>query len=92
MYLKSWGALAPLAPPAPPAPPVYKKFYDSSLINNFRYAIKAFLQPHASEEEREAKEIEALDKQLEDCKKKLASWLPNPRPQNTKTAQVTILL
>ena len=67
----------------------YKKFYDSSLINNFRYAVEAFLQPHPSEEEREAKEIEALDKQLEDCKKKLACWPPNPRPQNTKTDQIT---
>ncbi len=24
----------------------YKKFYDSSLINDFRYAVEAFLQPH----------------------------------------------
>ena len=65
----------------------YKKFYDSSLINNFRYAVEAFLQPQASEEEREAKEIEALDKQLEDCKKKLTTWPPKPRPQIT--AEVT---
>ena len=62
----------------------YKKFYDSSLINDFRYAVEALLQPHASEEEREAKEIEALDKQLEDCKKKLPSWPPKPRPHDAK--------
>ena len=62
----------------------YKKFYDSSLINDFRYAVEAFLQPHASEEEREAKEIQALDKQLEECKGKRPSWPPKPRPQETK--------
>ena len=66
----------------------YKKFYDSSLINDFRYAVQAFLQPHASEEEREAKEIEALDKQLEDSKKKLPTWPPKPRPQDTKVDNV----
>ena len=66
----------------------YKKFYDSSLINDFRYAVEAFLQPHASEEEREAKEIQALDKQLEECKGKLPSWPPKPRPQETKVDKV----
>ena len=66
----------------------YKKFYDSSLINDLRYAVEAFLQPHASEEEREEKEIQALEIQLEDCKKKLSSWPPKPRPQDAKVAEV----
>lgn len=66
----------------------YKKFYDSSLINDFRFAVEAFLQPHASEEEREAKEIQALEIQLEDCKKKLDTWPPKPRPQESKVAEV----
>ena len=64
----------------------YKPFYDSSLMNDFCYAVKAFLQPQASEEERESSEIAALDKQLEDCKKKLQQWPPQPRPKEEEQA------
>lgn len=60
----------------------HKAFYDSSLINDFCYAVKAFLQPQASEEEREKSEILALDKQLEDCQKKLSTWPPKARPDD----------
>ena len=59
----------------------YKPFYDSSLMKDFCYAVRASLQPQSSEEEREKAEIQALDKQLEECKNKLRDWPPKARPK-----------
>eukprot|EP00301_Raphidiophrys_heterophryoidea_P021343 c5803_g1_i1.p1 GENE.c5803_g1_i1~~c5803_g1_i1.p1 ORF type:complete len:649 (+),score=127.96 c5803_g1_i1:255-1949(+) len=57
------------------------KFFDSFPLNDFVYACKSALHPPASEEEKEISLVESLNKRVEECKIKLATWPPAARPK-----------